>query len=409
MTSNGTHPEPALPPQPRRLGIVQTGGTIGAVKGARGIDVTAGEMILELLGNQAGHCEIVTRQPYNILSENARPDDWKAAAQAVAELVREENVDGVVVTHGTDTMTYTAAALSFMLRRLPVPVVLTGSMLSAEDPDTDGRSNLFWSVRAALHERAPREVAVLAAGGATATTAYYAGANTFHDLYGSDRLEAVLIRGTRARKVSAWPDYYKPPHQRYASFQSVHADLLGGVSAGGQDVVFNSRLPKLSEASQPLDRAMFSADTDLDTRVVAMRIYPGIDPQMLVDLVAKQDYAGVILEGYGDGNIPSGDEYSLLPAIEEITQLGACICLTSSVMGPATATLYAGTSDASSVGAVPLLDTYTECAIVKLMWVLAHAGNQAEVRAMMGTSLAGEMASGRVSSQDAWRSAPIRP
>lgn len=380
--------------KPRRLGLVQTGGTIAAVKGPQGTDVTLEEVILGLLGSEAANYQIISRQPYRILSENTKPDNWKMCAQAIAELINDENVDGLVVTHGTDTMTYTAAALSFMLRPLPIPVVMTGSNLPSDDPDTDGRPNIIWSVRAATHEQAPREVSVMFGGGATAITAYYAGTENFQDHYGSARLDSILMRGTRARKVSAWPTYFKPADRRYAAFQSVHADILGAVAAGAKEIVFNPNiLLNPASASQSTSRATVRANTDLDTRVLAFRVYPGFDPEVLIDLVVRRDLRGIVLEAYGDGTMPSAMDYSLLPAIREITERGACVCVTSSVLGPATTDVYAGSRDAANLGAVPLLDMSTECAIVKLMWVLAHTDNLAEASTMMQANLAGEIAS----------------
>jgi L-asparaginase/Glu-tRNA(Gln) amidotransferase subunit D len=196
--------------KPRRLGLVGTGGTIAAVRGVEGINLADHDAVDMSLTVGLDDCELLVRTPCHILSENARPEHWRLIANAALELV-VAGVDGIVITHGTDTLAYTAAALSFVLHPAPVPVILTGAMLPADDPDTDGPDNLRWSARIALHPTAPREVAVLFGGGSATVAAYYAGTDQFYAGYaGAGLLDKMLIRGTCVKKVTAWPAYFAP-------------------------------------------------------------------------------------------------------------------------------------------------------------------------------------------------------
>jgi glutamyl-tRNA(Gln) amidotransferase subunit D len=372
-----------------KLGLVQTGGTIASVKGPLGTAPSLGNAIAGLLDIDIKNCQIVTRQPYKILSENANTEVWQKVAVAVAELVNE-GMSGIIITHGTDTMAYTAAALSYMLRPLPVPIILTGSMLSSDDPETDGRDNLMWSIKAALHPDTPREVSVMFGGGLTDISAYYAGVDNFNNIYHTERLEQILIRGCRVKKVSAWSNYFKPDEKRYAAFQSIHDDILGAVPAGGK-LVINPNIQSSPVSASSIKRSPLTACTDLEPRVIPLRIYPGFNPDLLVALVEDFKYRGIILEGYGDGTMPSGDRYSLLPSIAEVTRKGVCVCITSSVLGPATTGVYASSRELTNAGALPLHDMTTESAIVKLMWALGNSNSIDQTKAIMHQNLAGEI------------------
>lgn len=230
-------------------------------------------------------------------------------------------------------------------------------------------------------------------GGATAVTAYYAGTDNFRDVYHTSRLEQILIRGNRVKKVSAWPEYFKPVLKRYAAFQSIHTDILGAVPAGGKELIFNPTVVISPAAAGSTPLAKLIPQTALNRQVIPLRVHPGIDPQLLVKLAEEHNYRGIILEAYGDGTMPSGPDYSLHPAIEQATRAGACVCVTSSVLGPATTDVYAGSRDLANAGAVPLLDMTTECAVVKLMWAL---GNHPDtVRSVMRQNLVGEITNGQ--------------
>lgn len=373
-----------------RIALVDTGGTIGAVRDETATRIAEQSAASGWLSGDLEGVELVYRAPYRIFSENAHSRHWGQLASTIADLINA-GVDGVVVMHGTDTLTYTAAALSFMLQLLPVPVVITGAMLPASDPDSDGRQNVRWSLRAALDARTPPEVCVMFGGGSTAVTAYYAGLDNFRDIYGTERLQQLLIRGTRVRKVSAWPSYFKPAEHRYAAFQSVHADILAAVPAGLDKLVYSSSFVAPSGGSAPDGRPPLVAKTAIDSRVLLLRIYPDIVPDLLVHLVKRRHYRGIILEAYGDGSLPSSEDYSLLAAIGASARLGAYIGVASPALGPVTMQMYPGGKEAIKLGAVPLLDMTAECAVVKLMWLLGQRYDRAAVRAQMERSLVGEM------------------
>jgi L-asparaginase type I len=368
----------------RKLGIIQTGGTIASIQSESTTHLAPNDIIAEFLGNEVKEYEIVFRQPYKILSENATPRHWQSLAETVAELINL-GVDGIVVTHGTDTMVYTAAALSYMLRPLSIPVVLTGSMLPSNHPRWDGKKNLVWSVRAAMHPDAPHEVAIMFSGGRTSATAYYAGRNQFNDIYQTLTLDQLLIRGNRAKKVAAWPEYFTS--ENYAPFQSFHCDLLGAVPKDGE-LKINAISPSPASIPERNIAQRYKPLMRLESRVISLKISPSFQPELLVK--AAEIYKGIVLEGYGDGTFPTQGEYELLDTIGELSSKGVCIALGTSLLGGASTEIYEGTHDAEKVGAIPLKDMTIESATVKLMWALGN-GSMEQVRKIMHENLAGEI------------------
>jgi L-asparaginase len=131
-----------------------------------------------------------------------------------------------------------------------------------------------------------------------------------------------------------------------------------------------------------------------DSRVAVLRAHPGFDARILCYLVTELGYRGMIIEGYGDGGLPTDDGDSggaLVSAVQQITAAGAIVCVTSSVLGPASLRCYIGGKRLIDAGAVPLQDMTTECAVVKLMWSLACSQAPPVVRTMMTQNLANDI------------------
>lgn len=373
----------------KRLGLIQTGGTI-ASSGDEQRGLGDEDVIARLLGEEADQYDIVHARPYHILSENAQPEHWQKLARTVFDIL-EAGVDGVVITHGTDTMVYSAAALTFMVQNPPVPVILTGSMMpGGQDQPSDGRDNLIWSARTALHPMAPPEVCILFAGDKTTISAYYVGEDEFWpELKAEPTVKQLLIRGTRARKVNAREDDRDYPLARYAAFQSVHTDLLGAVTLD-ERMIFNYE-DLLADGVYRTQRPPLAFKPHLDSRVLCLRVYPGLDPALLTALVEQHGYRGLILEAYADGTMPSVGDSSLEAAIRTVTELGCVVGVTSPTLGQVTMRLYEGGERLRAAGAVPLSDLSTEVAIVKLMWALGNESSPDAVRALMRRNLFGEM------------------
>jgi L-asparaginase len=337
------------------VGLVLSGGTIGAERHGSVLSVRARPTGTEadLLTSQwpaPGEPRVVVAEPVRKLSENLTPADWTAIAGAVRRLVEVDGVDGVLVLHGTDTMAYTAAALSFLLCDLDRPIVLTGSKLPSSQPGSDAPAN----VRAAL-------VALLALGSGT----YVA----FGD--GGD-VPARIHLGTRVRKAPS----------RGETFTSVNREPVATVQG--------DRLTPLAPYAHRIgERSM----QNVDEHVLALRLYPGLDLDAMHDVVQRAGVRGVVVELYPAATGPdTGDRLSLPTFIRRCAERGVVVA-TSSPGAPASgAGTYETTRAIAAAGAVSLGDMSTETATVKMMWALAQSPRIDTVVQLMLSPIAGELA-----------------
>jgi glutamyl-tRNA(Gln) amidotransferase subunit D len=338
------------------VALVSTGGTIASTVDYRTGAVTAqfdAEDVLRAVPDLAGRANYRGRVVANILSENMTPEVWQDLARVVHEEV-EAGADGVVVMHGTDTMQYTAGALSFMLDT-PVPVVFTGSQRSADRPSSDNVMNAVCAVEAAKSDCA--EVLVC-----------------MHASESDDR--CALHRGTRVRKNHT---------SRRDAFETVGADPLGEVDYdrlgdaapdGAPSDAVSFRRPYVERGAETL-----ALHDDLETDVELLKFVPGMDPAFL-DVVEGK--AGVVLEGTGLGHVNSG----FVDRIADLVDDGTTVVMTSQcIEGRVCDRVYDTGRDLLDAGVVEGEDTLPETALVKLMWALA---NEADPAAAMGRPVAGE-------------------
>ncbi|WP_129113190.1 Glu-tRNA(Gln) amidotransferase subunit GatD [Halegenticoccus tardaugens] len=334
--------DPDLP----TVALISTGGTIASTVDYRTGAVTAqfdAEDVLRAVPELAGRANYRGRVVANILSENMTPAVWERLARAVHEEIRE-GADGVVVMHGTDTMQYSASALSFMLDP-PVPIVFTGSQRSADRPSSDNVMNAVCAVEAATSDCA--EVLVC--------------------MHASENDDVcALHRGTRVRKNHT---------SRRDAFETVGAKPLGEVDYETGEVAFRRAYRERGEAA--LDIA-----PDLDTGVELVKFTPGMDPAAWDYLDGK---SGVVIEGTGLGHVHT----DLVPRIEELVEGGTVVAMTSQCLeGRVCDRVYDTGRDLLDAGVVEAGDTLPGTAKVKLMWALANLGDPAGA---MGESLAGEL------------------
>ncbi len=328
------------------ISLISTGGTIASTVDYRTGAVTAqfdAEDVLRAVPDLAGRANYRGRVVANILSENMEPPLWQELADAVAEEI-EAGADGVVVMHGTDTMQYSAAALSFMLET-PVPIVFTGSQRSADRPSSDNVMNAVSAVEAAKSDCA--EVLVC--------------------MHGTESDDVcALHRGTRVRKNHT---------SRRDAFETVGAEPLGEVDYESEAIEF--RRPYQQRDAVDLERA-----TALESDVELLKFTPGMDPAFL-DVV--EGSAGLIIEGTGLGHIHT----DLIPRIEALVDDGTTVVMTSQCLeGRVCDRVYDTGRDLLEAGVVEAGDTLPGTAKVKLMWALEHSE---DVEEAMSTSLAGEI------------------
>ncbi len=282
----------------------------------------------------------------NVDSSDISPALWQGLARRIHE--RLPSVDGVVVTHGTDTMAYTAAALSFMLRNLPRPVVLTGSQVPMGAIRTDARLNLIDAVTAAARGPELPEVVIC--------------------------FDSKLFRGNRSRKQKI---------AEYDAFASPNLPPLGGL---GVEVT-------IAPAKRP--RGAFRLLDRLETRIHWVQVYPGIDPAPHLARLHSGETRGLLVSAFGAGNFPMRGPGSLLPLFELANAQNIPALITSQSERNAVALpLYESGAAALALGAIGAGDMTPEAAAVKLMHAIAYSKTVAGARKLLLADLAGERTRG---------------
>ncbi len=283
--------------------------------------------------------ELDTRHLFQMDSANMQPDDWVIIARAVhSEL---PNYDGVVIVHGTDTMAYTASALALMLGPLPKPVVLTGSQKPIVDVRTDARQNL--TDAALVATLAVPEVSIVSGSRA--------------------------LRGVRATKRDAWG---------FSAFDSPNLPPLVELGIGIEVA------PHVAKAA-----ALGSFDDRLERRVLAVRVFPGLDPDLVRGAI-RLGVRGLVLEAYGTGTLPNLAG-SLIPALDEARERGVPVVVVSQCLrGFVDLGRYEGGAAAAAAGVISGGDMTVEAALAKMMIGLARHGTGDELRTYFAASVVGE-------------------
>lgn len=277
----------------------------------------------------------------NIDSSNVTPRHWSILGDTI--MGKKNACDGFVILHGTDTMAYTASALSFLLAELTVPVIITGAQRPLCLPRTDARANIINAVE--LATRNIPEVAVL--------------------------FNNRLLRGNRTRKTS---------NDHYNAFHSPNYPPLAqlGLRIDLDSGLFWRKKRKI------LAKKKFVPE------VFCLRLFPGLNPQ-IYSLIRPQTFKAIIVQGFGAGNIPLTNSY-LLAWIEGQMQGGTIIAISSqSPRGYVDLSLYEGGKRAKSSGAVPCQDMTIETSLIKMMLLLGEYDDRATIEKMFTTSLAGEL------------------
>ena len=328
----------------RYVHVLATGGTILS----KTIDARAGAEILSykqtLPEVSVEGVDYEVREIMVKASFDFTPADWQKIAKAVHKSIGE-GVDGVVVLHGTDTMQYTASALSFMLGYTEVPVVFTGAMIPGGNPGSDGPSN----VRAAIR------------------VAAYADLGHVCVVFSEDEslTRKLIIKGVRAKKIHS---------HALNAFASINEEPLGHVVGD----VIELRSTRVGRGERKSDLR-----TQLNTRVGLIKMTPTITDEVMEKIITLYD--GVVIEGTGLGHIRTDDRF-----IEIIEGYGRPVVITTQCLnGGEKLGMYA--LDKKILGIrniIPSGDMLPETALVKLMWSMAQGG---DVRSLMLTNIAGEI------------------
>lgn len=335
--------------------LIATGGTIASAEDGNGLSpALTGEELARSVPEIEGLCELDIVQPMNIDSTNMRPADWLR----IAEVIREnyDAHDGFVVLHGTDTMSYTAAALSYLIQDSPKPIVLTGSQQPMGNPFTDAKINLYQSLVYAVSDRS-RDVSIVFGG--------------------------YAIAGTRARKQRTMSfnafNSINYPVLAYLRQDKIICSGSAAVSAGlAEGDCTGGGTARAAEGA--LDEPRFY--TELNSRVCALKLTPGLTPDILHLL--KPDYDAVILETFGMGGVPErgADGASYQEAIFDWVDSGRTVVMTTQVPeeGLDLGVYEVGRAYAEHPGILKGGDMTTEALVAKTMWALGQTRDADELQ-----------------------------
>lgn len=335
--------------------LIATGGTIASAEDGNGLSpALTGEELARSVPEIEGLCELDIVQPMNIDSTNMRPADWLR----IAEVIREnyDAHDGFVILHGTDTMSYTAAALSYLIQDSPKPIVLTGSQQPMGNPFTDAKINLYQSLVYAVSDRS-RDVSIVFGGYAIAgtrarkqrTMSFNAFNSINYPVLAYLRQDKIICSGSAA--VSAGP---------------AECDCAGGGAARAADGA--------------LDEPRFY--TELNSRVCALKLTPGLTPDIF--RLLKPDYDAVILETFGMGGVPErgADGASYQEAIFDWVDSDRTVVMTTQVPeeGLDLGVYEVGRAYAEHPGILKGGDMTTEALVAKTMWALGQTRDADELQ-----------------------------
>jgi glutamyl-tRNA(Gln) amidotransferase subunit D len=331
--------------------IITTGGTItsrvdyktGAVH-----PLTKPEELIASVPELSNLANIKLISPFSKLSEDMLPEDWQSIADTVAYEINK-GAEGVIVTHGTDTLHYTSSALSFMLKDLPVPIALVGGQRSSDRGSFDGAQNLICAVHYCLSPIA--EVAIVMH------------ANSDDDF-------CYALRGVKVRKMHS---------SRRDAFRPINCLVLAKIDPK-KGVEVRCKHAKARTSTR------VKLNAKLETKVALIKYSPGLSPDIL-DYYTDKGYKGVVLEGTGFGHV-GGNWHT---AIERATKHMIVCMTTQTIYGTTNNHIYSRGVELHKAGVVYCKDTLSETAYVKLMHLLGTNKNLDEVKMQMTQNIAGEI------------------
>lgn len=332
----------------KKVLIIYTGGTIGMMKTENGYAPKSGYFshamanIADASHDDAPEWDLYEMSPL-LDSSDITVREWNEIASVIYN--KYYSYDGFVVLHGTDTMAYTASALSFILRGLDKPVILTGSQIPLSEVRSDGKDNLITSMIIAA-EGVVREVCL-----------YFSG---------------KLLRGNRATKMSA-DDLVAFDSPNYPHLADVGITVRYNMSAIG------------APSKEPFEMCKLS-----DVPIGVLKVFPGIQFG-LFETIMTDKLSGIVLETFGAGNIPSG-KGELLPIIRRAFESGTIITVCSQCpSGTVSLGTYEASASLKNAGAVSGLDMTTEAAVAKLYYLFSLGIDKKEIKIKMEENLRGEL------------------
>ena len=330
--------------------LLGTGGTV-----ASRLDYTTGAVIPSFTPGElfsavpelAEICNLECEMVFEILSENMKYEYWQKLAKKIEEAANS-GIDGIMIGHGTDTMSFTSAALSFMLKDLTIPVVLVGSQRSSDRPSSDAALNLINAAIVAGSDIAEVVVSMLG--------------STSHD-YG------LIHRGTTVRKMhSSVRD----------TFRTIDNIPLG--------MIRNREIKMFTQDYKRRSKSNTIANTNFEKKVALIYSYPEIDNE-LIDFYVDKGYKGIVFAGTGLGHLPT----TLYNSIERAVQEGLTILMTTQTLaGFVGMNVYSTGRELLDLGVIPGKNLLPEVGYVKLGWVLGQTSDPEEIKKLLHQNIAGE-------------------
>ena len=325
----------------KKILLLTTGGTIACLPGGDGLAPARSEVMERELDQLRTYYDITVLDTMCLDSSNMRPEEWQQIATDIFN--NRQGYDGVVVSHGTDTMAYTASAVTYMLPNIDVPVVFTGSQLPLADMLSDGPDNL-------------RTAFAMAASGHPGVFLAF---------------DRKVMLGCRAVKVRA---------SGFSAFASINSHYAAQVTGNGLEID-TSVLPKAKGEPQLLDW--------LSKDVFLLKLTPGLNPSIF-DMLAAMGYKGIVIEAFGLGgfNVLGKGLRSIRRAIED----GVSVVVTTQCLyDSADLGVYQVGNQLLDLGVIQARDMTTEAAMTKLMWAVGQKMDQQAIAALFDKSLAGEV------------------
>lgn len=327
----------------KKILIINTGGTFSSVESSNGLAPgISAEQIADIIGSSFDGCQLVIEDYCSRDSANIIPEDWVSISRRISRAV--DIYDGVVILHGTDSMAYTAAMLSFMLLHIPIPVVLTGSQIPLFAELTDAVDNCRCAIRMALEEK----------GGVYVVF---------------NRKIMLGCRTSKVRTVS------------FDAFESIDYPQVG---------VFNALGMQLNEDALPKQKGTFSLRPVYSDRIAVLKVFPGLN-QDILSCLCEQGYEGVFIEGFGLGGVPFLKN-NLLTEIEKASARGIPILIgTQCRYEGSNLNIYETGKRVKASGGIPVYDMTQEAVVAKLMWCLGQTKDRAEIQQLFHTNLTNEV------------------
>ena len=325
----------------KKILMLGTGGTIACKRGDSGLKplLTSNEL-LSYVPDAKKFCQADSHQILNIDSTNMQPKHWLTIAKAIEN--QYEEYDGFVICHGTDTMAYTASALSYLIQNSPKPIVITGAQKPIDMENTDARTNLSDSLRFASDDRAHGVTIVF---------------------------DGKAIAGTRGKKMRT---------KSYNAFSSINFPYIATIQDG--HVIFY-----LDDKKSYSDKLQFFHD--MNPHVALMKLIPSMGADAL-DYMAEH-YDAVIIESFGVGGLPSYDSGDFYKAVEKWISLGKTVVMTTQVTneGSNMSVYEVGHSIKKEFGLLEAYDMTLEATVTKLMWILGKTGDAEEIRKLFYSTI----------------------